>query len=75
MEKKWDTVIPAELKRVLVSGTYVPLVTKGLNTKDIKIYFTQERKLLMLKLNYKYMSTKSSYVLFCSLKNILKCEI
>ena len=47
MEKKWDTVIPADLKRLFVSGTYcypsglektlckwdiyVPLVTKGLN--------------------------------------------
>jgi len=30
MEKKWDTVIPADLKRFFVSGT-VPLVTKGLN--------------------------------------------
>jgi len=32
MEKKWDTVIPADLKRLFVSGTYihVPLVTKGL---------------------------------------------
>jgi hypothetical protein len=26
MEKKWDTVIPADLKRLFVSGTY----TKGL---------------------------------------------
>jgi len=23
MEKKWDTVIPADLKRHLVSGTYM----------------------------------------------------
>ena len=32
MDKKWDTVIPADLKRLFVSGTYtyVPLVTKGL---------------------------------------------
>jgi hypothetical protein len=30
MEKKWDTVIPADLKRLSVSVTYVPLVTKGL---------------------------------------------
>jgi len=30
MEKKWDTVIPGDLKRLFVSGTYVPLVTKGL---------------------------------------------
>jgi len=33
MEKKWDTVTPADLKRLFVSGTYtwyVPLVTKGL---------------------------------------------
>ena len=31
MEKKWDTVILADLKRLFVSGTYyVPLVTKGL---------------------------------------------
>jgi len=30
-EKKWDTVIPADLKRLFVSGTYMsPLVTKGL---------------------------------------------
>jgi hypothetical protein len=30
MEKKWDTVIPADLKRLFVSGTYiyVLLVTK-----------------------------------------------
>jgi len=25
MEKKWDTVIPADLKRLFVSGTYMPL--------------------------------------------------
>jgi hypothetical protein len=24
MEKKWDTVIPADLKRLFVSGSYVP---------------------------------------------------
>ena len=32
MEKKWNTVIAAGLKRLFVSGTYtyVPLVTKGL---------------------------------------------
>jgi hypothetical protein len=23
MEKKWDTVIPADLKRLFVSGTYI----------------------------------------------------
>jgi len=28
MEKKWDTAIPADLKRLFVSGTYVSLVTK-----------------------------------------------
>jgi hypothetical protein len=34
MEKKWDTVIPADLKRLFVSGTYyVPLVTEGLKIK------------------------------------------
>jgi hypothetical protein len=33
MEKKWDTVIPADLKRLFVSGKYVPLVTKGLIDK------------------------------------------
>jgi len=33
MEKKWDTLILADLERLFVSGTYVyvPLVTKGLN--------------------------------------------
>jgi len=31
MEKKWDTVIPVDLKGLFVSGIYVPLVTKGLN--------------------------------------------
>jgi hypothetical protein len=36
MEKKWDTVIPADLKRLFVSGTYVPLVRKGLSTFHIK---------------------------------------
>jgi hypothetical protein len=31
MEKKWDTVTPADLKRLFVSGRYyAPLVTKGL---------------------------------------------
>jgi hypothetical protein len=30
-KKKWETVIPADLKRLFVSGTYMlPLVTKGL---------------------------------------------
>jgi hypothetical protein len=33
MEKKWDTVITADLKRLFVSGTYVSLVMKGLNTQ------------------------------------------
>jgi len=35
MEKMWDTVIPANFKRLFVSGTYihVPLVTKGLKEK------------------------------------------
>jgi len=32
MEKKWDTVIPADVKRLFVSETYVPLVMKGLKT-------------------------------------------
>jgi len=32
MEKKWDTVIPADLKRLFVKGDiYFPLVTKVLN--------------------------------------------
>jgi hypothetical protein len=35
MEKKWDTVIPVDLKRLFLSGTYVLLVTKGL--KDPKV--------------------------------------
>jgi len=31
MEKKWDTVIPADLEKTLSKwDTYVPLVTKGL---------------------------------------------
>jgi len=31
MEKKWDTVIPADLKGLFVKwDIYVPLVTKGL---------------------------------------------
>jgi len=34
MEKRWDTVIPGDLKRLFVSGTHVPLVTKGLNCKN-----------------------------------------
>jgi hypothetical protein len=40
MEKKWDTVIPADLKRLFVSGTYtyVPLVTKGLS--DLFLMFS-----------------------------------
>jgi len=36
MEKKWDTVIPEDLKRPFVSGTYMyPLVTKGLSRDGI----------------------------------------
>jgi len=35
MEKKWDTVVPADLKRLFVSGIYVALVTKGLNSAFI----------------------------------------
>ena len=32
MEKKWDTVTPADLKKTLCMwDIYVPLVTKGLN--------------------------------------------
>jgi len=32
MEKKWDTVTPADLKKTLCKwDVYVPLVTKGLN--------------------------------------------
>jgi len=37
MEKKWNTLIPADLERLFVSGTYrvyVPLVTKGLKTRS-----------------------------------------
>jgi hypothetical protein len=30
MEKKWDTAIPADLKRLFVSGAYIPLVTNRL---------------------------------------------
>jgi len=30
MEKKWDSVIPADLKRFFVSGTYDLLVMRGL---------------------------------------------
>jgi len=35
MEKKWDTVIPVDFKRLFVSGiyTYVPLVTEGLKPR------------------------------------------
>jgi hypothetical protein len=32
MEKKWDTVIPADMKRLCETYMYVPLVTKGLTT-------------------------------------------
>ena len=33
MEKKWDTVIPADLKKTLFKWEiYVPLVTKGLRS-------------------------------------------
>jgi len=39
MEQKWDTVIPADLKRLFISGTYVLLVTKGLMNVST-IYFT-----------------------------------
>ena len=43
MEKKWDTVIPADLNRLFVSGIYiyiyiyiyVPLATKGLKSNYI----------------------------------------
>jgi hypothetical protein len=31
MEKKWDTVIPADLKRLFFKWIYVPLVTKWLS--------------------------------------------
>jgi len=34
MEKKWDTVTPADLKKTLCKwDIYVPLVTKGLSEK------------------------------------------
>jgi hypothetical protein len=29
MEKKWDTAIPADLKRLFVTDIFVPLVMKG----------------------------------------------
>jgi hypothetical protein len=32
MEKKWDTVIPANLKRLCERDMYAPLVTKGITT-------------------------------------------
>jgi hypothetical protein len=40
MEKKWDTVIPADLKRLFINGTctYVLLVTKGLS--DLFLMFS-----------------------------------
>jgi len=34
MEKKWDTVIPVDLKTLCKWDTYVPLVTKGLREYD-----------------------------------------
>jgi len=34
MEKKWDTVTPADLKKTLCKwDIYVPLVTKGLKSR------------------------------------------
>jgi hypothetical protein len=40
VEKKWDTVIPADLKRLFLSGTYiyVPLVKKGLKNSGYYMY-------------------------------------
>jgi len=38
MEKKWDTVIPADLKRLFVNGTYDPLVTKGLTEDAVCVF-------------------------------------
>jgi len=36
MEKKWDTVTPADLKKTLCKwDIYVPLVTKGLMKPDV----------------------------------------
>jgi hypothetical protein len=32
MEKKWDTIIPADLKRLCKWDIYIPLVTKGLKS-------------------------------------------
>jgi hypothetical protein len=40
MEKKWDTVTPADLKKLFVSGKYVPLVTKGLKSDENIGHFT-----------------------------------
>jgi len=37
MEKKWDTVTPADLKRLFVRGIYDPLVKKGLKVTLAKL--------------------------------------
>jgi len=42
MEKKWDTVIPADLNRLFCKwDIYVPLVTKGLNTRNSHVLPTE----------------------------------
>jgi hypothetical protein len=43
MEKKWDTVTPADMKRLFLSGTYtyVPLVTKGLMSAQEFMFLIQ----------------------------------
>ena len=45
MEKKWDTVTPADLKKTLCKwDIYIPLVTKGLSEKFLR--FPQSLKII-----------------------------
>jgi len=56
MEKKWDTVIPADLEKTLCKwDMYVPLVTKGLKVSDCVCC-----KMLLAKLT-------DLFVIYCSL--------
>ena len=77
MEKKWDTVTPADLKRLFLSETYMFLVTKGLKWSEyIHIrHFTRNSIGVLLWTHDEYCSYFKDREFLIQLKNTSrKCQ-
>jgi hypothetical protein len=57
MEKKWDTVIPADLKRLFVSGTYMSRWHDR-----VKVMFSKERRCVTEVVKQLCLPAYSSYL-------------